>query len=162
MLLTACFGWVVLHFSPREQTKTWLVWRGLGRFVLAVRVAAWWVTWDLGGRSELSGALVGKFPATWDLSSADALLFWLLPVGSLGLFLVLCYVVDRTVLTQRWSFLALLRRAWWRLVSFVIPLLMVATGFTLIFGGKIVGTVWLASAAFSPKLERGSSDGPKE
>jgi Zn-dependent protease with chaperone function len=41
---------------------------------------------------------------------------------------------------------ALLRRAWWRLVSFVIPLLMVASGFRVIFTGKIVGTVWLISA----------------
>ena len=31
-------------------------------------------------------------------------------------------------------------------MSFVIPLLMVASGFTLIFSGKTVGTVWLISA----------------
>jgi len=146
ILLTICFGWPALHSSLRERTKTWLVWRGFGRFLLAATVAAWWVTWDLGGRSEMSGTLVRRFPATWDRSSVEALLFWLLPVTSLGLFLVTCCVVDRTVLKQRWSFVALLRRAWWRLVSFVIPLLMVASGFTLIFNGKIVGALWLITA----------------
>jgi Zn-dependent protease with chaperone function len=152
ILLTICFGWVVLRSSQREQTKTWLVWRGFGRFVLAATVAAWWVTWDLGGRSEIPGTLARRFPATWDRSSVEALLFWLLPVASLGLFLVTCYVVDRTVLKQRWSFVVLLRRAWWRLVSFVIPLLMVASGFTLIFSGKIVGTVWLITAGIISRV----------
>jgi len=83
------------------------------------------------------------------------LLFWLLPVASLGVFLVTCYVVDRTVLKQRWSFVALLRRAWWRLVSFVISLLMVASGFTLIFRGKIVGTVWLIIAGLVSRVGTG-------
>jgi hypothetical protein len=153
ILLTICFGWVVLHSSPREQIKKWLVWRGFGRFVLPATVAAWWVTWDLGGRSDIPGTLVRRFSATWwDRSSVEALLFWLLPVASLGLFLVTCYVVDRTVLKQRWSFVALLRRAWWRLVSFVIPLLMVASGFTLIFSGKIVGTVWLITAGIVSRV----------
>jgi Zn-dependent protease with chaperone function len=155
ILLTICFGWIVLHSSQREQTKTWLVWRGFGRFVLAATVAAWWVTWDLGGRSEIPGTLVRRFPATWDRSSVEALLFWLLPVASLGLFLVTCYVVDRTVLKQRWSFVVLLRRAWWRLVSFVIPLLMVASGFTLIFSGKIIGTVWLITAGIVSRVGTG-------
>ncbi|MCU1314952.1 MAG: hypothetical protein JWN63_274, partial [Candidatus Acidoferrum typicum] len=146
IVLTFSFGWLVLHSSQREQTKAWLVWRGFGRFVLAATVAAWWVTWDLDGRSEISATFVRKFPGTWDRSNAEAFLFWLPPVVSLGVFLVVCYVVDRWVLKQRWSFVALLRRAWWRLVSFVIPLLMVASGFRVVFTGKIVGTVWLISA----------------
>ena len=146
IVLTFGFGWLVLHSSQREQTKTWLVWRGFGRFVLAATVAAWWVTWDLGGRSEIPAKFLRTFPGTWGRSNGEALLFWLPPVASLGVFLVFCYVVDRRVLKQRWSFGALLRRAGWRLVSFVIPLLMVASGFSVIFIGKIVGTVWLISA----------------
>jgi Zn-dependent protease with chaperone function len=70
-------------------------------------------------------------------------------------FLVICYVVDRRVLKQRWSFVALLRRAWWRLVSFVIPLLMVTSGFTLIFKGKIIGTIWLISAGIVSRVGTG-------
>lgn len=145
-VLTFCCGWAAFHSRQEEQTKTWLIYRGFGRFVLAATVAGWWVIWDLSGCSEMPAALTRKFPGTFDLSSSEVLLFWLLPVVSLGVFLLSCYVVDRTVLKQRWSFAALLRRAWWRLVSFVIPLLMVASGFTLIFSGKIVGTVWLITA----------------
>jgi Zn-dependent protease with chaperone function len=149
---TFCLGWFALYSRDREQTREWLVWRGLGRFVLAVTVAGWWVTWDLGGRSEMPAALTRQFSGTFDASSVEVLLFWLLPVLSLCVFLVTCYVVDRTVLKQRWSFAALLRRAWWRLVSFVIPLLMVAYGFTLIFSGKLVGAVWLITAGVTSRV----------
>lgn len=152
IILAFCLGWFALHSREREQIKAWLVWRGLGRFVLAVTVAGWWVTWDLGGRSEIPAALMRQFSGTFDASSLEVLLFWLFPVVSLSVFLVTCYVVDRTVLKQRWSFAALLRRAWWRLVSFVIPLLMVASGFTLVFSGKIVGTVWLITAAVISRI----------
>lgn len=113
------------------------------------------MTWDVGGHSEIPAFLVRKFPATWDHSNMEALLFWLPPVVSLGMFLVICYVVDRTVLKQRWSFVALLQRAWWRLVSFVIPLLMLASGFTLIFKGKIIGIVWLISAGIVSRVGTG-------
>jgi len=149
IILTFCLGWFALHSREREQIKEWLVWRGLGRFVLAVTVAGWWVTWDLGGRSEMPAALTRQFSGTFDASSLEVLLFWLLPVVSLFVFLVTCYVVDRTVLKLRWSFSALLRRAWWRLV---IPLLMVASGFTLVFSGKIVGTVWLIIAGIVSRV----------
>jgi Zn-dependent protease with chaperone function len=152
LVLTFCLGWFPFHSHQRERITTWLVWRGLGRFVLAATVTGWWVTWDLGGRSELPAALMRKFPGAFDPSSLEAFLFWLLPAVSLGAFLVISYVVDRTVLKQRWSFATLLRRAWWRLVSFVIPLLMVASGFTLIFSGKIVGTVWLIIAGIVSRV----------
>lgn len=152
VVLTCCLGCFPFLSHQREQITTWLVWRGLGRFVLAATVAGWWLTWDSGGRSELPAALMRNFPGAFDPSSLEAFLFWLLPVVSLGAFLVICYVVDRTVLKQRWSFAALLRRAWWRLVSFVIPLLMVASGFTLIFTGKIVGTVWLIIAGIVSRV----------
>lgn len=152
VVLTFCLGWPAFHSHQREQIETWLVWRRLGRFVLAATVAGWWVTWDLGGRSEMPAALVREFPGTFDPSNLEAPLFWLLPLVSLGVFLVTCYLVDRTVLKQRWSFVALLRRAWWRLVSFVIPLLMLASGFTLIFIGKTVGTVWLITAGIISRI----------
>src|SRR5580692_9089066 len=97
--------------------------RGFGRFILAATIAGWWVTWDLGGRSALPAALVRKSLGTFESSTAETILFWVPPIVSLGIFLILCYIVDRKLLRQRWSFTQLLWRAWWRLVSFVIPLL---------------------------------------
>ena len=43
IILTCCFGWAAPHFQT-GQTKTWSVYRGFGRFILAATVAGWWVT----------------------------------------------------------------------------------------------------------------------
>jgi Zn-dependent protease with chaperone function len=154
IILTCCFGWAATHFQT-GQTKTWSVYRGYGRFILAATVAGWWVTWDLGGRSALPAALVRKSLGTFESSTAATLLFWVPPIVSLGIFLISCYIVDRKLLRQRWSFTQLLWRAWWRLVSFVIPLLMVAVGFRAIFDGGFVGIVWLGSAGIVSRIGTG-------
>jgi len=49
----------------------------------------------------------------------------------------------------------MVRRTWWRLVSFVVPLQMVAAGFTAIFEGKISGTAWLLSAGVVSRIGTG-------
>jgi Zn-dependent protease with chaperone function len=154
-VLTFCFGWAAFHSRQREQRKTWLIYRRFGRFVLAATVAGWWVIWDLGGRSELPAALVRKSLGTFDTSTAETLLFWAPPLVSLGIFLISCYIVDSKLLRQRWSFTQLLWRAWWRLVSFVIPLLMVAVGFRAIFEARFVGIVWLGSAGIVSRIGAG-------
>src|SRR5580692_1193686 len=154
IILTCCFGWAASHFQT-GQTKTWSVYRGFGRFILAATIAGWWVTWDLGVRSALPAALVRKSLGTFESSTAETILFWVPPIVSLGIFLILCYIVDRKLLRQRWSFTQLLWRAWWRLVSFVIPLLMVAVGFRAIFDGRFVGIVWLGSAGIVSRIGTG-------
>lgn len=154
IILTCCFGWAASHFQT-GQTKSWSVYRGFGRFILAATVAGWWVTWDLGGRSALPAALAQKSLGTFESSTAEILLFWVPPIVSLGIFLILCYIVDRKLLRQRWSFTQLVWRAWWRLVSFVIPLLMVAAGFRAIFEGRFVGIVWLGSAGIVSRIGTG-------
>jgi Zn-dependent protease with chaperone function len=102
--------------------------------------------WDLRGRSELPPIVVRHWPGTLGTSSAEVLLFWSAPIASLAIFLFYCYAIDRTLFKQRWSLLEIARRTWWRLASFVIPLQMVAAGFTAIFDGKVRGTAWLVSA----------------
>jgi Zn-dependent protease with chaperone function len=154
IILTCCFGWAASHFQT-GQTKTWSVYRGFGRFILAATIAGWWVTWYLGVRSALPAALVRKSLGTFESSTAETILFWVPPIVSLGIFLILCYIVDRKLLRQRWSFTQLLWRAWWRLVSFVIPLLMVAVGFRAIFDGRFVGIVWLGSAGIVSRIGTG-------
>jgi hypothetical protein len=46
-------------------------------------------------------------------------------------------------------------RAWWRLATFVIPLQMVAEGFTAIFSGKPSAMAWLAGAGVVFKVGTG-------
>jgi Zn-dependent protease with chaperone function len=76
-------------------------------------------------------------------------------MASLAIFLFSCYAIDKKLLEQRWSLFEIARRTWWRLASFVIPLQMVAAGFTAIFEGKISGTAWLLSAGVVSKIGTG-------
>jgi len=155
IFLTIGFRWATLRISDKGQRIVWAVYRGLGRFILAATIAGWWVIWDLHGRSELLSIAIHNWPGTLEKSSAENLVFWLAPTVSLAIFLILCYTTDRTLLRQRWSTSELMSRAWWRIVSFVIPLLMVAVGFETIFDGKAWAIVWLLSAGIVAKIGTG-------
>jgi hypothetical protein len=96
------------------------------------------------------------------MSSAESWRFWLPPTVSLGMFLLLCSQVDKTVLRLKWTTADSLRQAWWKLVSFVIPLLMVATGFGFILEKKLSGIPWLLVAGMTSKIGTGFSGGQKE
>jgi Zn-dependent protease with chaperone function len=74
---------------------------------------------------------------------------------SLGIFLFLCSEVDKTVLRLKWTAADSLRQAWWKLVSFVIPLLMVAAGFGFILDKKLGGIAWLLVAGVASKIGTG-------
>lgn len=135
--VTLGFRWAVLRDGAGRH-GIWAIYRGLVRLTLAVTVAFWWIMWDSRVRS------------------ADGLRFWAPPVLSLGVFLILCYTVDRALLKLRWSFIELLRRAWWRLASFVIPLLMVAAAFDNIFERRLgAGIAWLLCAGVLSKIGTG-------
>jgi Zn-dependent protease with chaperone function len=152
IFLTIGFRWAALRAGGERQKIVWAIYRGLGRFILAVTVASWWVVWDLHGRSEIPSIVVRNWPSTLETSSAENLVFWLAPIVSLTIFLILCYTTDRTIVKQRWSSAELIWRAWWRIVSFIIPLLMVAVGFETIFDGKPWGTAWLLGAGIVAKI----------
>jgi Zn-dependent protease with chaperone function len=144
--LTLLFWLYALRARDTDRRTVWTDYRGFGRFILAATVAGWWIEWDFRGRSELPPILVRNWPGALGTSSAEILLFWVAPMASLAIFLFSCYAIDRTLLKQRWSLFEMGRRTWWRLASFVLPLQMVAAGFTAIFEGKISGTAWLLSA----------------
>jgi Zn-dependent protease with chaperone function len=76
-------------------------------------------------------------------------------MASLAIFLFSWYAIDRTLLKQRWSLFDMARRTWWRLASFVIPLQMVAAGFTAIFEGKVSGIAWLLGAGVLSRIGTG-------
>lgn len=67
----------------------------------------------------------------------------------------MCFQVDKTLLKLKWTTADLLRQAWWRLVSFVIPLLMVATGFELVLEKRLGGIAWLLVAGLVSKIGTG-------
>jgi Zn-dependent protease with chaperone function len=131
---TLCFRWAALRADNAKQRVIWAGFRSFGRFVLTAIVSVWWVLWG---------------------ASVESWRFWLPPVVGLGLFLFLCSEVDKTILRLKWTTADSVRQAWWRLVSFVIPLLMVAAGFDLILDRKIRGIAWLLAAGVVSKIGTG-------
>jgi len=155
IFLSLLFWWHALRASETKRRTVWANYRSFGRFILAATVASWWIEWDFRGHSVLTQILIRIWPDALSVSSAEALLFWAAPLVSLAPLLFLCYTIDKTFLKQRWSLFEVARRTWWRLASFVIPLQMVAAGFTAIFEGRIIGTAWLLSAGVVSRIGTG-------
>ena len=147
ILLTLSFREIALNQQTEAQRKrVWASYREFSRFILVVTVAAWWVIWDLRGRDDLVSVIGTHWLQTVETSSSEASLFWMPPTVSLGIFLLLCRAVDKIVLRLKWTAQQTLMQVCWTLVSFVVPLLMVAAGFSSILDRRLGGTVWLIGA----------------
>jgi Zn-dependent protease with chaperone function len=107
------------------------------------------------GRSGLDSIIIARWPGSANTSAAETLLFWAPPTVSLGIFLLLCYTFDQNIFRLKWTRTNAVRQAWWRLVSFVIPLLLVAGGFDTILNRKIRGIAWLLAAGVVSKVGTG-------
>ncbi len=132
--------------TEEQRATVWLGYHRLSRFVMAATVAAWWAIWDLNRFADLLPAFVPRLSAWLEPSSVETLLFWIPPIVSTGGFLVLAYFTDAALLKLKWTFIDVLRLVWWRLTSFVVPLLMIATGFDDIFHGELWGSAWIGMA----------------
>ena len=137
---TLWFRWAALRADEAKQRVIWAGFRRFGRFILTAIVAIWWMLWGVTGKP---------------LSSVESWRFWLPPAASLGLFLLLCSEVDKSVLRLKWTSADSVRQTWWRLVSFVIPLLMLAAGFELILDREMRGIAWLLAAGVVSKIGTG-------
>ena len=155
VVLTLCFRWLALQFPEAKQRKVWAAYRGFGRFILAITVASWWVDWDLHSRSDLISMVGRRWPEALEHFPFETTFFWALPTVSLGIFLLQCYTVDKSILGLKWTATDTLRQVWWRLVSFVIPLLIVAAGFGAILDGNVKGIVWLLTAGVVARVGTG-------
>lgn len=155
IVVTLWFGWVALRADELSQKLIWASYRKFGRFILTATLAVWWVVWEFAGRSSLVSIFVRTWPGAPEISSAESWRFWLPPTVSLGMFLLLCSQVDKTVLRLKWTTADSLRQAWWKLVSFVIPLLMAAAGFGFILEKKLSGIPWLLAAGVTSKIGTG-------
>jgi Zn-dependent protease with chaperone function len=112
--------------------------------ILVSTVTIWWSLWNVTLQSELSSD-AGKYLENWfALPLAEFLLFFIPPMVGLGLFLILSYGIDGFVLGQKWTLIDVSRLAWWRLLSFVVPLLFVSMGTDDLLRGKLQGCVWVA------------------
>ena len=155
IVLTLCIRWAVLQSHEARQKTVWAAYRSFGQFILATTVAGWWVIWGMHGRSGLDSIIIARWPGSANTSAAETLLFWAPPTVSLGIFLLLCYTFDQNIFRLKWTRTNAVRQAWWRLVSFVIPLLLVAGGFDTILNRKIRGIAWLLAAGVVSKVGTG-------
>lgn len=155
IVLTLCIRWGVLQNHEGRQKTVWAAYRSFGRFILATTVAGWWVIWSMHGRSGLDSTIIARWAGAANTSAAESPLFWAPPTVSLGIFLLLCYTFDQNIFRLKWTSTNAVRQAWWRLVSFVIPLLLVAAGFDAILDRKIRGIAWLLAAGVVSKVGTG-------
>jgi Zn-dependent protease with chaperone function len=153
VVLTLCFRRMALHqMTEAHRRSVWASYRQHTRFILAITVAIWWVVWDLQGREGMIALGELHLLKSNESSSSEALLFWVPPVVSLGMFLLLCRAVDKVLLRLKWKFTQSVQQVWWTLVSFVIPLLMVTAGFSRILDRKVRGIAWLIAAGALSRL----------
>jgi Zn-dependent protease with chaperone function len=153
IVLTLCFRWMALHqMTEAHRRSVWASYRQHSRFILAITEAIWWVVWDLQGREGMIALGKLHLLKSNESSSSEALLFWIPPVVSLGMFLLLCRAVDKVLLRLKWKFSQSVQQVWWTLVSFVIPLLMVTAGFSSLMDRKVRGIGWLIAAGALARL----------
>ena len=155
IVLTLCFRRISLQRQEAEEKTVWAAYRAFGRFIIAITVASWWVQWDLHGRSDLISVIRHTRPETLETFSVATPLFWVPPIVSLGIFLLLCNTADKTILKLKWTTTDTFRQVWWRLVSLVIPLLLVAAGFSTVLDGKVKGIGWLLAAGAVSRVGTG-------
>ncbi len=102
--------------------------------------------WDLRSRSDLVSIINHRWPGTIEAAFSEFLLFCAFPIVGLGIFLFLNKTVDKAILKLKWTIPEMLQQTVWKLVSFVVPLLMVAAGFDAMLAGKLWGMGWIAGA----------------
>ncbi len=132
---TAATLWFRRATLEADEEKQRAIWAGFCKFIKLIQisvVASWWIIWDIASESAMS-------LENWR--------FWSPPIASLGIFLLLCSNVDKTLLKLKWTILDSVRQVSWRIVSFVIPLLMLAAGYDLILDKRLRGIAWVLAAA---------------
>lgn len=157
IVLAFWFRAKTLKSPESRQKEVWARFRGYGRFILIAAVAGWWAAWELHGLSEYALRHSGSVSAFLPPSALETVLFWIPPVLSLGVFLFTCYAVDRRLLKLRWSGSNMVWRTWWRLVAFVVPLLMIAAGSEALMDRQIRGMAWFLAAGLVAKIGTGIS-----
>ena len=155
IVLTLFFQTISLQGQGLRNKTIWAAYRAFDPFIATITVASWWILWDLHSRSDLISVIGHSRPGAFETSSGATSLFWVPPIISLGIFSLLCNTADKTILRLKWSSTDTFRQVCWKLVSFAIPLLMVAAGFSTILNGKLKGIGWLFAAGVVSKVGTG-------
>jgi Zn-dependent protease with chaperone function len=135
-----------MQTSEPKQASRWITYRRWIRIILLAAIAAWWA----GSDSDRGAGFIAKLPLhlSWlGPISANAVLFWGVPIAGAGVIHLGCYWFDKLCLGRRWTLADLIRLAFWQTLSPTIALLLVAAGFDAIYERRLTGLLWLVAAA---------------
>src|SRR5580704_4876032 len=128
----------LLH-QPSERIGVWLRFLVFSRLIMAGTVAIWWAMWDSNLLAEVRASIDARFADWFAPALTEWLAFFIPPVVGLGLYLIFANIVSAVVLKQRWTPIDVLKLAWWRLVSFAVPLLLIAIAADGVLQGGLLG-----------------------
>ena len=145
-VLAIAFRGLAALCPAEERWASWQRFRLHTDPALLGAVCGWWAMWVVNRRT---GDLV-RFEDWQTGNDASyvflAAAFWLPPTIGLAAFLIAVYSTDSSLLNLRWGTKDAFRRAWWKWVSFGVPLLLVALGFDELLAGNPWGVAFIAGA----------------
>src|SRR5205807_5369561 len=128
------------------RTSRWITFRRGLHIVVLGAIGAWWALFDSHRYSELVPKVALRFPQ-FDPAVLRLLLFFGVPAGAIFVLQLSCYSLDRIFIGRRWTSTDVLRLGFWRTVTPTVTLLFVATGFDAMYDRRLMGILWLISAA---------------
>jgi Zn-dependent protease with chaperone function len=152
VVLTASFRYKALRNSGERRYAIWYGFCRYRRFIRLTTIAAWWALWDATG----GWANVVRTAPAWlsrlALGNHDHLRFSVPPIVAFFAVQLLNYSTDKAVADLHWPSRAIVRQACWGVVQYVLPMLMIAAGFEVLFAGRYFGLFWIIGAAVTHRI----------
>lgn len=131
--------------APANGRQIWFGYRRNTRLILFTTVGGWWALWDWSKPFLLSDRVYSLWPTFSDPAIRE-IVFWLFPLVTFSVAQTVAYATDKSISGLHWSQTAILRQAFWSLIRYVVPLLLISAAFAAIFNGQLLGLVWLVCA----------------
>jgi len=152
IVFAALFRYRALRDSGDGRYAIWYGFSRYRRFIRVTTVAAWWALWDAAGGWASVIRASPPMLLRFTLANHQHLRFSMPPIAALFAFLLLNYSTDKAVADLHWSKMAIVRQAWWSVVQYVVPVLMIAAGFEALFAGRYSGVLWIIGAAITHRV----------
>ncbi|MGB6483484.1 MAG: M48 family metalloprotease [Candidatus Acidiferrales bacterium] len=143
IFLAIVFRFVALN-APAKSHRRWFGYRQNMRLVLLTTIGGWWALWDW-DQSAVFPQIVRSWPAFADPATRE-FIFWVSPLATFLVAQTIAYATDKSIAELHWTHTAILRQAFWSVIRFVVPLLLISVAFEAIFNGELLGIIWLVCA----------------
>lgn len=146
IVFTCWYRYSALRNQGEERSTIWYGFRRFGRFILLTTVAGWWALWDATGGWASALKMAPPWLLRLTLGNHEHLRFSVPPIATLFLIQLLNYSTDKAIANLHWPHTAIVKRAWWSVVQYVISMLMIAAAFEEFFAGRYLGILWMVGA----------------